>query len=162
MINRTNLANAISLGLATSAGLLPGSVMARRSLDEVVVTATKRSENLQDVPFAVTALGQEQLDEFNISNLDDYIRYLPGVNAAGRGPGQSSIFIRGMATDSSDQTSIEIGAPVPNVALYLDEQPVSSGGRNLDLYAADIACVEVLLDRRARCSAQARRRAPSA
>src|SRR5690606_29810394 len=40
--------------------------------------------------------------------------------------------------------SIEIGAPVPNVALYLDEQPVSSGGRNLDLYAADIARVEVL------------------
>jgi outer membrane receptor protein involved in Fe transport len=49
-----------------------------------------------------------------------------------------------MATDSSDQTSIEIGAPVPNVALYLDEQPVSSGGRNLDLYTADIARVEVL------------------
>ena len=49
-----------------------------------------------------------------------------------------------MATDSSDQTSVEIGAPVPNVALYLDEQPVSSGGRNLDLYTADIARVEVL------------------
>jgi outer membrane receptor protein involved in Fe transport len=39
---------------------------------------------------------------------------------------------------------LEIGAPVPNVALYLDEQPVSSGGRNLDLYTADIARVEVL------------------
>ncbi|MDH3533553.1 MAG: TonB-dependent receptor, partial [Gammaproteobacteria bacterium] len=75
---------------------------------------------------------------------DDYIRYLPNVNSAGRGPGQSSVFIRGMATDSSDQTSVEIGAPVPNVALYLDEQPVSSGGRNLDLYVADVARVEVL------------------
>ena len=144
MIKRRKLSNAITMALATSAGLLAPSVMAENVLEEVTVTATKRAENLQDVPFAVSALGEQRLDELNIANFDDYIRYLPGVNSAGRGPGQSSIFIRGMATDSSDQTSIEIGAPVPNVALYLDEQPVSSGGRNLDLYAADIARVEVL------------------
>ena len=144
MIKRKRLAKSITLALATSAGLLSGTVLAENALEEVIVTATKRAQNLQDVPLAVTALGQEKLDALNISNFDDYIRFLPGVNSAGRGPGQSSIFIRGMATDSSDQTSIEIGAPVPNVALYLDEQPVSSGGRNLDLYAADIARVEVL------------------
>jgi outer membrane receptor protein involved in Fe transport len=144
MVKRKALTNSITVALATSAGLLSGTAMAENVLEEVTVTATKRAENLQDVPFAVTALGQEQLENLNVANFDDYIRYLPGVNAAGRGPGQSSIFIRGMATDSSDQTSIEIGAPVPNVALYLDEQPVSSGGRNLDLYAADIARVEVL------------------
>lgn len=144
MIERKRLTKAITMALATSAGLLSGAVLAENVLEEVTVTATKRAENLQDVPFAVTALGEEKLEELNIANFDDYIRYLPGVNSAGRGPGQSSIFIRGMATDSSDQTSIEIGAPVPNVALYLDEQPVSSGGRNLDLYAADIARVEVL------------------
>ncbi len=142
MIRRKKLCSAIAM--ATSAGLLSGSVMAENVLEEIIVTATKQSENLQDVPLAVTALSEANLDELNIANFDDYIRYLPGVNSAGRGPGQSSIFIRGMATDSSDQTSIEIGAPVPNVALYLDEQPVSSGGRNLDLYAADIARVEVL------------------
>jgi hypothetical protein len=128
MFERKTLSNSITMALATSAGMLSGSVMAAENvLEEVTVTATKRVENLQDVPFAVSALGQEKLDELNITNFDDYIRYLPGVNSAGRGPGQSSIFIRGMATDSSDQTSIEIGAPVPNVALYLDEQPVSSG-----------------------------------
>jgi iron complex outermembrane receptor protein len=145
MMKRKELSNAIALALAASTSLVSGALIADENvLEEVTVTATKRAENLQDVPFAVSALGQEKLDELNIANFDDYIRYLPGVNAAGRGPGQSSIFIRGMATDSSDQTSIEIGAPVPNVALYLDEQPVSSGGRNLDLYAADIARVEVL------------------
>jgi len=145
MMKRNELSNAIALALAASTSLVSGALIADENvLEEVTVTATKRAENLQDVPFAVSALGQEKLDELNIANFDDYIRYLPGVNAAGRGPGQSSIFIRGMATDSSDQTSIEIGAPVPNVALYLDEQPVSSGGRNLDLYAADIARVEVL------------------
>jgi outer membrane receptor protein involved in Fe transport len=144
MIKQKCLCHAIKLALATSTGLLSTAIQADNNLEEVTVTATKRLQNLQDVPFAVTVLGEEQLDELNVANFDDYIRYLPGVNSAGRGPGQSSIFIRGMATDSSDQTSIEIGAPVPNVALYLDEQPVSSGGRNLDLYAADIARVEVL------------------
>ena len=142
MIRKKQLNSAIAIALATSTGLV--SLPAWAQLEEVIVTATKRVENLQEVPIAVSVLSEEKLNELNIANFDDYIRYLPGVNSAGRGPGQSSIFIRGMATDSSDQTSIEIGAPVPNVALYLDEQPVSSGGRNLDVYAADIARVEVL------------------
>ena len=142
MITKTKLNNAIVLALSSTTGLV--SLPAMAALEEVIVTATKRVENLQDVSITVTALAEEKLDQLNIANFDDYIRYLPSVNSAGRGPGQSSVFIRGMATDSSDQMSIEIGAPVPNVALYLDEQPVSSGGRNLDVYAADIARVEVL------------------
>lgn len=134
-------ASAVILGGAVSGHTV---VMAQSAVDEIIVTATKKSESLQDVSIAITALPEEVIEEYNIQNFDDYVRYLPGVNAAGRGPGQSSIFIRGAATDSSDQTSVEIGAPVPNVALYLDEQPVSSGGRNLDVYAADIQRIEVL------------------
>ncbi|MBT8091840.1 MAG: TonB-dependent receptor [Gammaproteobacteria bacterium] len=142
MFKKTEISNAVCVALATSAGL--ASLPAAAEFEEITVTATKRATGLQDTPIAIQALGEEKLDELNITNFDDYIRYLPNVNSAGRGPGQSSVFIRGMATDSSDQTSVEIGAPVPNVALYLDEQPVSSGGRNLDLYTADIARVEVL------------------
>lgn len=143
MIQRKALCSSIALGLSTL-GAVPVVLAEAGTLEEVVVTATKRAENLQDVAVTVTALSGEKLEQLNVANFDDYVQFLPGVNAAGRGPGQSSIFIRGMATDSSDQTSIEIGAPVPNVALYLDEQPVSSGGRNLDLYAADIDRIEVL------------------
>jgi outer membrane receptor protein involved in Fe transport len=142
MFKKTKLNKAVCMALATSAGL--SSTVAIAQIEEIIVTATKRAESLQDVAIAVQALGEEKLEDLNIANFDDYIRYLPSVNSAGRGPGQSSIFIRGLATDSSDQTSLEIGAPVPNVALYLDEQPVSAGGRNLDLYTADIARVEVL------------------
>ncbi len=142
MYRRSEINRAVCLALATSTGLyaLPASAQ----IEEITVTATKRVTDLQDTPVAIQALGQEKLDELNIANFDDYMKYLPNVNAAGRGPGQSFIFIRGMATDSSDQTSVEIGAPVPNVALYLDEQPVSSGGRNLDLYITDIERIEVL------------------
>ena len=142
MFRKSEINRAVCLALATSSGLyaLPASAQ----IEEITVTATKRATDLQDTPIAIQALGQEALDELNIANFDDYMKYLPNVNAAGRGPGQSFIFIRGMATDSSDQTSVEIGAPVPNVALYLDEQPVSSGGRNLDLYITDIERIEVL------------------
>ncbi len=140
MFRRKALSQAVMVALSTGSVTLASAAQ----LDEIIVTATKRETSLQDVPIAVQALDQQRLEDLNIGNFDDYIRYLPNVNAAGRGPGQSFIFIRGMATDSSDQTSVEIGAPVPNVALYLDEQPVSSGGRNLDLYAADIARIEVL------------------
>ena len=143
MFKKTEISKAVCVALATSAGFATASAGAAEC-EEITVTATKRVTDLQDTPISVQALGEEKLDELNIANFDDYIRYLPNVNSAGRGPGQSSVFIRGMATDSSDQTSIEIGAPVPNVALYLDEQPVSSGGRNLDLYTADIARVNPL------------------
>ena len=142
MFKKSEVNTAVCLALATATGLASAPAIAE--FEEIIVTATKRATDLQDTPMSVQALGEERLEQLNIANFDDYIRYLPNVNSAGRGPGQSSIFIRGMATDSSDQTSVEIGAPVPNVALYLDEQPVSSGGRNLDLYAADIARVEVL------------------
>jgi outer membrane receptor protein involved in Fe transport len=142
MFKRSEINRAVCLALATSAGLSSSPALAE--IEEITVTATKRATSLQDTPVAIQALGQEKLDDLNISNFDDYMKYLPNVNAAGRGPGQSFIFIRGMATDSSDQTSVEIGAPVPNVALYLDEQPVSSGGRNLDLYVTDVERIEVL------------------
>ncbi|HSG97166.1 MAG TPA: TonB-dependent receptor [Woeseiaceae bacterium] len=142
MYRRSEINRAVCIALATSSGLY--ALPAAAEIEEITVTATKRATELQDTPIAIQALGEEQLDELNIANFDDYMKYLPNVNAAGRGPGQSFIFIRGMATDSSDQTSVEIGAPVPNVALYLDEQPVSSGGRNLDLYVTDIERIEVL------------------
>lgn len=113
-------------------------------LEELVVTATKRSESLQDVPIAVQALGTEALDQLNIDNFDDYIRFLPNVTAGGRGPGQSTIYIRGLATTTTRIVSAESTGSAPNVALYLDESPVSSGGRNLDVYVTDMERVEVL------------------
>ena len=138
---KSKVNQAIVLAMAANAVSTP---VHATTLEEVVVTATKRASSLQDVAVSVQALNGEKLEELNIANFDDYIRYLPGVNSAGRGPGQSSIYIRGLGVDNTDQTSVEIGAPVPNVALYLDEQPASSSGRNLDVYAADIERVEVL------------------
>ncbi|QIG79402.1 TonB-dependent receptor [Stakelama tenebrarum] len=110
----------------------------------IVVTATKRDENLQDVPIAVQALGGEQLDQLGVANFQDYLTELPNVTAGGGGPGQNTIYIRGLASTTPNLTTAGVAGLAPNVSLYLDEQPLSQPGRNLDVYAADLSRIEVL------------------
>ncbi len=110
----------------------------------IVVTATKRSEDLQDVPVSVQALGQEGLEELNIDTFEDYLEQLPTVTAGGSGPGQSTIYIRGLASTTPNLTTAGVAGLAPNVAMYLDEQPLAQPGRNLDVYAADLERIEVL------------------
>ena len=110
----------------------------------IVVTAQRRSEDLQDVPISVSAIGEEQLDELNIDTFEDYLDQIPSVTAGGNGPGQSTIYIRGLASTTPNITVAGVAGLAPNVALYLNDQPLSQPGRNLDVYAADLARIEVL------------------
>lgn len=113
-------------------------------LEEVVVTATRRAENLQDVPIALTALTGATLKQLNVQTLDDFVKYLPNVSTAGVGPGQSEVYMRGLSTThQGNQVAGGTGA-FPNVAVYLDDQSVQLPGRNLDVYAADLERIEVL------------------
>jgi outer membrane receptor protein involved in Fe transport len=109
-------------------------------LEEVVVTAQKRSENLQDVPISVQALGTERLDELQISDMADFARFLPNVTIQTSGPGFSSIYMRGVASGDNGNHS----GPLPSVGVYLDEQPVTTITGPLDIHVYDIARVEVL------------------
>lgn len=113
-------------------------------LDEVIVTATKRTTGLQDTAVTVAAINEETLDELGIKNFTDYLIQLPGVTAGGAGPGQSTIYIRGLASTTPNLTTAGVAGLAPNVAFYLDEQPLAQPGRNLDVYAADLERVEVL------------------
>ncbi|MFT4714684.1 MAG: iron complex outermembrane receptor protein, partial [Candidatus Azotimanducaceae bacterium] len=124
-----------------SAGLAPCAIAA---IEEVVVTATKRSESTQDIAVAVSAVGEETLEQLGITNFEDYLLQLPGVTAGGAGPGQNTIYIRGVASTTPNLTTAGVAGLAPNVALYLDEQPLAQPGRNLDVYAADMNRVEVL------------------
>ena len=132
------------LAAAVAAALSGGVAQAQNVLEEVVVTATKRAASMQDIPVAVQALTGDSLEELGIANFDDYIQFLPNVTQAGRGPGQSEIYIRGAATEQSAITVSSIQGTAPSVALYQDEQPISFGGRNLDVYATDLERIEVL------------------
>ena len=113
-------------------------------MEEVVVTATKRAESAQDIPVTVDALTNESLEDFGITNFEDYLIQLPGVTAGGSGPGQNTIYIRGIASTTPNLTTAGVAGIAPNVAFYLDEQPLGQPGRNLDVYAADLSRIEVL------------------
>lgn len=113
-------------------------------VQQIIVTATKQSENLQDVPISVNAIGEEALDQLAVNTFGDYLVQLPTVTAGGSGPGQSTIYIRGLASTTPNLTTAGVAGLAPNVALYLDEQPLGQPGRNLDVYAADLERIEVL------------------
>lgn len=113
-------------------------------IEEVVVTATKRAASTQDIAVTVDALTGDTLEDFGVSNFEDYLIQLPGVTAGGSGPGQNTIYIRGVASTTPNLTTAGVAGIAPNVALYLDEQPLSQPGRNLDVYTADMNRVEVL------------------
>jgi outer membrane receptor protein involved in Fe transport len=115
-----------------------------RGIADIVVTATRREESVNKVPLAITALGGDTLSDLNITKFEKLIEYLPNVRAASRGPGASSIFIRGLSTDSPGLQIAGTAGAQPTVALYINDAPASLVGRNLDLYAVDLQRVEVL------------------
>ncbi|MDH5177381.1 MAG: TonB-dependent receptor plug domain-containing protein, partial [Gammaproteobacteria bacterium] len=138
------LASAVAAVLAAS----PTSVVLAQAtsggLEEVVVTAQRRAENLQDVPVSITALTGDTLDQLNVSTIEEFVRFLPSVTTASLGPGQSNIYMRGLNTGTLGTQGAGTNGPWPNVAVYLDEQSTQVPGRNLDVYAADFERIEVL------------------
>jgi outer membrane receptor protein involved in Fe transport len=141
------------LSCAILAALSTGSVLAQQSqaekppkaeIETIEVTATKRTESIQDVPVAVSALSGKALDQLGVDNFQDYVEFLPNVVFQGTGPGQNEIYIRGAATTQTGIAVSSVQAIQPAVAFYLDEQPVSMQGRNLDIFATDVQRVEVL------------------
>ena len=137
-VNRA-VVSVIAAGFAAT-----GASLASAQIEEVIVTATKTSASTQDIPIAVAAITSEKLDQMGISNFEDYLIQLPGVTAGGSGPGQNTIYIRGVASTTPAISIAGVAGLAPNVAFYLDEQPLAQPGRNLDVYAADLNRVEVL------------------
>jgi outer membrane receptor protein involved in Fe transport len=140
---RRKISQGVMAAMATT-GMATAAAESSYAIEEIVVTATKRSASMQDVPVSVQALTEDALDDFGIANFEDYLIQLPGITAGGSGPGQNTIYIRGLASTTPNLTTAGVAGLAPNVAFYLDEQPLSQPGRNLDVYAADLARIEVL------------------
>nr|WP_294810299.1 TonB-dependent receptor [uncultured Sphingomonas sp.] len=149
MTNRTKLLITVAAG----ALLLPVAALAQDALpsvpeaavagdDEIVVTAQKREERLQDVPISISVVGGAQMQQAGGSQLTDYAAYVPGFQVDNAGsPGRSTLSLRGVAP---------IG-PSATVGMYLDDAPIGSSGIynraqtfSLDLMPYDIAQLEVL------------------
>lgn len=110
--------------------------------EEIIVTAQKREENLQDVPISVQALGTKKLDQLGVTNFQQYAALLPSVSfqSLGGSPGNSVVYMRGVASGGDGNHS----GSLPSVGVYLDEQPVTTIGGNLDVHVYDIARIESL------------------
>ena len=122
----------------------PGDSVADNA-DVIVVTAQKRSENLQNVPISIQALGTKKLEQLNIRDFKGYAQQLPSVTFqpaanSGGNPGQVVIYMRGVAAGGEGNHS----GSLPAVGVYLDEQAVTTVGGNLDVHIYDIARIESL------------------
>ena len=148
----------------------PGRQPAERggALQEVVVTAQKRTENLQTVPISVQVIDTQKLEQLNIVNLDDYVKYAPSVSyqrsvGSGEGgnaePGSSHIYIRGVVSGGDGNHS----GSQPTVGTYLDEHAGDDHRRHASTCTSTTCSASrCWKGHRARCSARARSPAPSA
>ncbi len=128
------LSLAISLALGTHVPV----VHAQDALDEITVTARKRTENLQDIPASIQALSNETIARAGLQTMEDFARKIPSLSYVARGPGANKIVFRGVTgagtaffTDSS-------------AAVYLDEQPLTQPSLTPEPRLIDIARIEAL------------------
>ncbi len=129
-------------GVSHAAG--EASVAPTSGIEEVVVTAQRRSESVQDVPITIQAITGAQLSQLNVSTFDDVLKYLPNVTFSSNGPGQGNIYMRGLSAGFAGNQSSAAINPFPNVAEYLDDESLTFPARNVDIYMVDMERIEVL------------------
>lgn len=159
MLKKNALSNAVIYTLIAGGSQIPANANAeeankdkkkdkkegKRVIETVLVTATKtKQQDMQNTPLSIQALDGMALKEMNIGNMSDLNQQMPSISLGGRGPGQNDVFIRGMSIQPITVMLSGAQGTMPNVALYLDEQPVTAPGRNLDVYATDLERIEVL------------------
>jgi len=135
------LAAAISAALAPTGAAVaqdtPSSDSARDSIEEIIVTARKREESLQRVPFSIQAIPETQLKQMGATSMAEYIRFIPSLSWRETTPGFSTIVFRGIY---AGHDVLVHGSS----SVYLDELPITSLGEQPDPYLVDIARVEAL------------------
>jgi iron complex outermembrane recepter protein len=119
-------------------------VLTGEERNDVIITANRSQENLQDVPITIQAITGDQLQELNVATTYDLLKYTPNVTYSGNGPGTGNIFMRGLGSNGSGNQSQATIAPFPNVALYLDDQSMQFPTRNNDVYLVDMERIELL------------------
>ncbi|MEJ8566466.1 TonB-dependent receptor [Elongatibacter sediminis] len=120
-----------------SAGAEPAEVQRAGTIEEIVVTATKREANIQDIPASITALGGLEIERRGLVSMDDYLSTIPGVNMADRGVSSNKIIIRGVNASIEEDST---------VGVFFGEVPLNtvSRGSTADLKMIDLQRVEIL------------------
>ena len=114
------------------------AAQAQTSIEEIIVTATKREEPLQDIPMSVTAFTDQKIVHEGFKKIDDYAAHIPGLTLNRREPGGANVIMRGCAV-----SAVNFGGTA-TTSVYLDEAPITSAGFNPDPRLVDISRVEAL------------------
>ena len=133
----TPIAGAIAAALCPAHQAAAQDDDAEVGLEEIIVTATKRTVSIQDIPASVQAITQESLTAMGARNMEDFARFVPSVNVVSYGSGQSTVVFRGAITGSNwlaQSTS----------SVYLDEISITQTGSQPTIRTVDIARVEAL------------------
>jgi iron complex outermembrane receptor protein len=107
------------------------------TLEEVIVTATRRSVSLSKVPLSISAIGQEAIEQFGYTDMESYYRSIPSVSLLDGGAQKKQMIIRGVTVQATTEAKAATG-------VYLDETLVSGNFSNLDFRIFDMEQVEVL------------------
>ena len=129
----------IVTSMAAALGLTGAPVVLAQNatLEEIIVTSRQRAESSQDVPMTISTVSGEDIQKQGITTLEDFSRFVGGLNVASTAPGQNTIVFRGV----SDGGGFLVD---PTAAIYLDEQAMSMTSMAPDIYPVDIARIEAL------------------
>lgn len=125
---------------AQDSAAVANSASGTGSVEEIIVTASKRAESVQDVPVSIRALGEQELRRMGADSLEDYAGVTPGLQLTGT-RSNSQIIVRGVTTGpvNHDQTEIK-----ETVGVYLDEVPIAVQRYSPNLKLFDLERIEVL------------------
>jgi outer membrane receptor protein involved in Fe transport len=138
MPGRRSLAQAISAIIAAGGPTVGVAQEQAGGLDEIIVTARKREENLQDIPLSVQAFTADDIQRYGFKGVADYARFIPSLKYVSSSPGQTKLIFRGVA-DSASPFIADASA-----AIYLDEQPLTQGAQAPEVRLVDIERIEAL------------------
>ena len=141
LFRMTPLATAVVAAIAPTQSLVAQEDDAKkdeRVLDEILVTATKREMNLQDIPHSIDVLSGLDLQKMRARDLESTLRALPSIGLVALQPGQNSLIMRGITNEPFEYRTDA------QVAVYLDEQPMSSNSQQVGFRGIDMARVENL------------------
>jgi iron complex outermembrane receptor protein len=137
-------ASKISLAVAAALAVAPPRALALEpadvsALQEIVVTARKRQENLQDVPLSIDVFTKKDMQNLGISGFDDFAQKVPSISFISEGPGTQLFVMRGVSDGSNPNYS-----NASATGFFIDDMSLSWQGVQPDLHLYDIERIEVL------------------
>ena len=132
----TFLASAVAIALAGSSAVAKAQQII---LEEIIVTAQKRAEGLQDVPISISTMSGERIDEIGIAGLEELTQYIPNVTI-NNGAGTPNLFIRGVGSGTNAGFEQSVG-------LYIDGVYSGRGALATVPNSMDLQRIEVLKGR---------------